>query len=98
MPTYKEVITEGVELYTGRKVSDIKLFADPKVEGSWGIRVTAHRQTKKGVHKKGQQMDFVLLAHWQNEARVLTPELVEKWMEDTIFETWPPKSGAARFF
>ena len=96
--TVRQVIKAGVELYTGCQVSDMKLFADPKVDGSWGIRVTAHRKTKRGVHKTGRSMDFILSAHWQHDGRTLTPQLVEKWLEDAMFETWPPKVGAPSFW
>ena len=99
MPTIQDVIKTGIESYTGCQVSSIKVFPDPKVEGSYGVRVFAHRKTKKGVHKRGQQMDFIVLAHWMMETRgALTPQLVEKHLEDAMFETWPPKVGAPRFW
>lgn len=98
MPTIQDTLKAGIEQYTGCQVSAIKVFPDPKVDGSYGIRVTAHRKTKRGVHKKGQQMDFILTAHWQLESRTLTVALVEKYLEDAMFETWPPKVGTPRFF
>lgn len=98
MPTIQDTLKSGIELYTGCQVSAIKVFPDPKVDGAYGIRVTAHRKTKRGVHKAGRSMDFIVSAHWQHEGRTLTTELVEKYLEDTMFETWPPKVGTPRFF
>lgn len=89
MATYNEVIQAGIEKYTERKVKELKTFADPKVEGAFAIRASM---------EDGETIDFILVAHWQHEGRRLTPELVDKYLEEAMFESFPPPVGKPRFF
>ena len=87
MANLKDILKAGIEEYTGREVESIKLHADSKVEGAWGIRA--------GM-KDGKTIDFIVSAGWGREGT--DPEHVANVLEETQFDTWPPVAGPVRFF
>jgi hypothetical protein len=92
----KDTIKLGVELYTGLQVQELLLESDPAVDGSYAIRATV-RPWSPAPKTADQVVDFVLLAHWRDTARRLTPEAVDRWLEEGQFASWPPASGRLRF-
>ena len=81
----------GIEAYTGKKVTDIKVVEDPKVEYTFAIRSV--------VEEFDHPIDFIIVG--QNldvPISKATPEVIADNLEECEFKTWPPASGTLKFF
>lgn len=88
----KEKFTKAIEKYTGRKVTELKTYHDPKVRGTYALRATM-----KG--KGPKTLDFLIVtSHMDTVFSEATLQDVADALEDTQWKTWPPKSGAPKFF
>ena len=82
-----DLIRQGIELYTGRTVDEVRRHPDPQVAGAMALRATFVGDV--------DYLDFLIGA----DARALrTPEDVEAELEECDFGSWPPRSGSPRFF
>lgn len=82
--------TRGIEEYTGRKVTDLNVSEDPKVADTWALRAT---------FEDGKTADFLLVGqYFGGGTRNMTPGNVCDNLEEAEFKTWPPISGALKFF
>lgn len=82
-------LTAGLEAYTGRKVESIKVFPDPKVEGTYGARATM---------ADGATIDFMVVEnHMPKSIHRSTPDELAEAIEETQWEAWPPPVGKIRF-
>jgi hypothetical protein len=75
----------AIQNYTERKVTDIKVHPDPKVVGTYAIRSTLDGE---------DTLDFLVVGY---KADMGAGRLVDL-LEECEFETWPPTSGAPKFF
>ena len=90
----KDKLIAGIEEYTGRKVKDIKTFADPKVAGTYAIRATMEPKKKEPV-----QIDFLIVGNYMEKPIPrCTAEEISENLEECNFTTWPPAVGAPKFF
>jgi hypothetical protein len=86
------LLKQGIELYSGREVVSLLRHDDPRVEGSYALRVVL----RKKPMNKTVTVDFLICAH---PKPMQTPEDVCDLLEETGgFSTWPPKSGSLKFF
>jgi hypothetical protein len=89
-PTIADCLKNGLAAYTGREVASIKTFPDPKVEGTWAARATM---------ADGATIDFLVVEnHMEKSIGRSTPDELAEAIEETQFDTWPPKVGKIRFF
>lgn len=93
----KDTIKAGVALYTGWHVDHVDVCCDPQVPGAYAVRASCRRLTKKGVHKTSRTMDYLISGDWRFTASRLSPELVERHLEDVEYVSWPPTSGKLKF-
>ena len=90
MATIKDSLKAGIETYSGRKVNDIKLFADPVVAGTYAIRATFKDRTRN---------DFLVIgSHMEKPIAKSSPDEVAEYLEEIECETWPPAVGEMKFF
>lgn len=82
-----DLLQQGIERYTGRKVDAVKRYADPVVAGSMALRAT--------FVGSDDHIDFLISA---DVPHMKTPEDVEAALEECSFEAWPPRSGKPKFF
>ena len=81
----RDLIIKGIEEYNGNKVTNLKTYRDPKVNGTYALR--AEIETVGAI-------DFLLVGHFVEE---WTPEGIMEQLEECEFEKWPPKSGEPQF-
>ncbi len=85
----KQLIKQGIELYTGFIVASLEIVPDPKVADSYAVRAKMEGEVVQ---------DFVLHAGWNAPGREgkVTPTDVMNNLEECDFASWPPCSGASR--
>ena len=86
MKKLRAALKAGIEQYSGHKVTNIKVHADPQVEGTYAIRT-------KVVGEK-ESFDWLIVGY--NEK--LTTQEIEHKLEECEFKSWPPVSGNLQFF
>ena len=84
----KELLTAGVEKYTGRKVTDLKRHDDPEVAGAIALRATLEGD-------EGEMLDFLISAH---APALTTADAVMDALEECEYKQWPPAQGKPRFY
>lgn len=90
MPTIADCLKNGLAAYTGREVASIKVFPDPKVEGTYGARATM---------ANGDTIDFMVVEnHMEKRIGSCSPDELADAIEETMFDTWPPTVGNIKFF
>lgn len=82
-----ELLKAGLESYTGRKVSNLKTFKDPKVDGAYALRVN--------FEKFGDEIFDFLVTNLEGG---MSPDDVAELVEETDYTEWPPKVGNPKFF
>lgn len=89
MPTIADCLSKGLAFYTGREVASIKVFPDPKVDGTFAARAQM---------ADGDVIDFMVVEnHMPKRIGRSTPEELAEAIEETMWETWPPKVGKVKF-
>lgn len=81
---------EAVEHYTEKAYDTVSVHADPRVSGTFAIRA----QIMGKPRKKMVQDDFLIVG-WRPS---MSKELASHLLEECEFETWPPVSGALKWF
>lgn len=88
---FDDLLKQGIELYSGRTVIHQSRHDDPRVPGSYALRVVLSGKGKK----KWLNVDFLICDHCKP---LRTPEDVAGVLEECSFSSWPPKSGNLKFF
>lgn len=89
-----ELLTAGIEEYTGRVVKSIERHDDPQVVGSIAIRATLHRDVTS-MGDVDAVVDFLISAQ---APALITTEDVASHLEEAEYTSWPPTSGKISFF
>ena len=76
----------GIESYSGRKVENIKVHPDPRVDGTYAMRT-------KLTGLDGT-CDWLII-HFDDKWGV---EQISENLEECDFGAWPPISGSLKFF
>lgn len=86
MRNLNRFIKEGLEHEYDIKIDKLLVHPDPKVEGTYAIRVY--------VKDSEAPMDFLLVHAFKYK----TAEEAGRNMDECEWETWPPDSGELKFF
>lgn len=73
------VVGKAIEEYTGRKLTALKAFEDPKVDGTYAFRATFTDDAQRGG------LDFLTIG-------VPLDSITSDDLEETEYNEWPPKS------
>jgi hypothetical protein len=91
--TLNAALLRGIELYTGRTVSEIKVHHDPIVTGTYAIRATIPS------HPSGPTVDFLIVGNQMEKSITSsTSEEISDHLEEIECGVWPPSTGRPRFF
>jgi hypothetical protein len=89
MTKISDKMKAGIEAYTERKATSVKVHADPMVEDTWAARA---------VMEQGDTIDFFVVGRdLPNGWAKATGEEVAELIEECQFKTWPPQAGPPRF-
>lgn len=81
----------GIETYTGKKVTDIRVTEDPKVSYTFAIRAT--------IEGRDYPLDMLIVGqNLETSIASSSAEVIADNLEECDFKEWPPKSGALKFF
>jgi len=81
----KDLLIQGIELYSGRQVTELQVHPDPKVYGAYAVRCL--------LGEEKEQAEFLAPPGWN--ARDASH--VSESIEECSFRSWPPNSGKLRF-
>jgi hypothetical protein len=80
----------GIETYTGKTVTDIKVVEDPKVSYTFAIRAN--------LEGRDYPIDFLIVGqNMEKSISNTSPDDIAENLEECDFKEWPPKSGALKF-
>lgn len=89
----KDLFAAGVAAYTGFKVKELEVHADPEVSGTYALRAIVGRAFGD------VRLDFLIVGnHVEGGLRNADAETIAENLEECEFTVWPPRSGAPRFF
>lgn len=74
-----EILSKGIEKYTGEEVLSLKFIQDPVVDNTWAMRAQ---------FKNIGEMDCIVILG----DKPLTIDNVDNCLEECTFNSWPPRS------